>query len=227
LRKRNNATALSRYWPYAGADQPDQLTADQVADYTALMSASQSLLVVDLLDAWAFGSHRCLLDVGGGDGSFVVAAAARAPTLRFMLYDLPVVTELARSRITAAGLADRTAIIPGDFFTQPLPSGADIVTLVRILHDHDDAKALKLLRNVRRALPHDGVLLIAEPMSGMAESNAVGDAYFGFYLLAMGTGRARTPSELKSLLREAGFDGGRVLTTRRPILTGALVARPI
>jgi demethylspheroidene O-methyltransferase len=58
LRRRNAATALSRYWPYAGADQPDQLTADEVADYTALMSASQSLMVVDLLDAWTFGSHR-------------------------------------------------------------------------------------------------------------------------------------------------------------------------
>jgi demethylspheroidene O-methyltransferase len=227
LRRRNAATALSRYWPYAGADQPDQLTADEVADYTALMSASQSLMVVDLLDAWTFGSHRCLLDVGGGDGSFVVAAAARAPGLRFMLYDLPAVTELARGRIAAAGLADRAAIIPGDFFTQPLPSGADIITLVRVLHDHDDANALKLLRNVRRVLPHDGVLLIAEPMSGTTETKAVSDAYFAFYLLAMGTGRARSPSELKGLLQQAGFDGGRAVATRRPILTGALVARPI
>jgi demethylspheroidene O-methyltransferase len=227
LRGRRSITTLSRYWPYAGADRPEKLTSEDVADYTALMSASQSLIAGDVLDAWPFASHRCLLDVGGGDGTFLVTAAARAPNMRLMLYDLPAVAELGRVRLAAAGLADRAAVIPGDFFTRPLPSGADIVTLVRVLHDHDDADALRLLHNVRRALPDDGVLLIAEPMSGTAETGAIGDAYFGFYLLAMGAGRVRTPREIRSLLQAAGFDGGRALATRRPMLTGALIARPI
>jgi demethylspheroidene O-methyltransferase len=227
LRGRRPVTTLSRYWPYAGADQPEKLTSDDVGDYTALMSASQSLIAGDVLDAWPFASHRCLLDVGGGDGTFIVTAAARAPNLRLMLYDLPAVAELGRARFAAAGLADRAAVIPGDFFNRPLPSGADIVTLVRVLHDHDDADVLRLLHNVRHALSDDGVLLIAEPMSGTPETRAIGDAYFGFYLLAMGAGRVRTPKEIGSLLQEAGFDGGRLLATRRPMLTGALIARPI
>jgi hypothetical protein len=34
----------------------------------------------------------------------------------------------------------------------------------------------------------------------------MGDAYFGFYLLAMGSGQARTPdANWRALLREAGF----------------------
>jgi demethylspheroidene O-methyltransferase len=137
------------------------------------------------------------------------------------------VAERGRARFAAAGLADRATVVAGDFFTHPLPSGADIVTLVRVLHDHDDAAVLRLLHNIRRSLPDDGVVLIAEPMSGTADTCLVGDAYFGFYLLAMGAGRARTPKELGRLLREAGFDGGRPLATRRPILTGALIARPV
>jgi demethylspheroidene O-methyltransferase len=115
----------------------------------------------------------------------------------------------------------------GDFFTQPLPRGADLVTLIRVLHDHDDADVVALLRNVRSVLPDDGVLLIAEPMSGTAGTEVISDAYFGFYLLAMGSGKARTPGELASLLRETGFDGGRVLPTRRPMLTAAVVTHPI
>jgi demethylspheroidene O-methyltransferase len=227
LRGGQYATALSRYWPYALVERPNALDEKDVAGYSALMSASQALIADDLLDAWPLTSYRCLLDVGGGDGTFLIAAATRAPRLRLMLHDLPAVVERARVRLAAVGLAERTKVASGDFFTQALSQGADIVSLVRILHDHDDAKAITLLRNVRRALPKNGILLIAEPMSGTAASDSVGDAYFNFYLLAMGSGRARTPADLATLLRTAGFDGGRVVKTRRPMLTSLIVARAL
>lgn len=226
LRGGEQTTALAKYWPYARSDAPNALTKEEVSEYSALMSASQSLIAEDVLEAWPLAAHRCLLDVGGGEGAFLVAAAARAPGLRLMLYDLPAVTELASARLATAGLSNRATVASGNFFKEPLPRGADLITLVRVLHDHNDADIAALLRNVRQALPDDGVLLIAEPMSGMAEMPEIGDAYFGFYLLAMGSGRARRPDELACLLRETGFDGGRVLKTRRPMLTGAVVCRP-
>jgi demethylspheroidene O-methyltransferase len=226
LRHPENATALSGYWPYARTGRPTALTADDVAQYSALMSASQTLIAEEVMEAWPFASHRCLLDVGGGEGAFLMAAAARAKNLRLMLYDLPAVAELARIRLGAAGLMDRISICSGDFFTQPLPRGADIVTLVRVLHDHDDRAAFSLLSNIRRTLPDDGVLLIVEPMSESADGNVIADAYFGFYLLAMGSGRARSPGELGHLLQAAGFDRGRLLKTPRPMLTRAVIARP-
>ncbi len=227
LRGQEQGTALSKYWPYALAERPEALTTDQVAEYSTLMSASQMLIADDVLDAWPFARHQCLLDVGGGEGTFLIAAAKRAPNLQLMLYDLPAVADLARTRLAAAGIAHRTTVSCGDFFTQSLPRGADIVTLVRVLHDHDDADVVALLRNVRSVIPAGGALLIAEPMSGAAETNVIGNAYFGFYLMAMGSGRARTADELALLLRETGFDSGRVLATRRPMLTSALVARPV
>jgi demethylspheroidene O-methyltransferase len=226
LRGPEQATALSKYWPYALANQPDALERSDVTDYSALMSASQALIAEDVLDAWPIARHRCLLDVGGGEGNFLIAAATRAPNLQLMLYDLPAVADLACERLTAAGLAQRASVFGGDFLTQPLPRGADLVTLVRVLHDHDDAAVAALLRNIRSVLPDDGELLIAEPMCGAAGTDVIGDAYFGFYLLAMGSGRARSADELGRLLREAGFDGGRSLATRRPMLTSAVIARP-
>jgi demethylspheroidene O-methyltransferase len=226
LRHPENATALSRYWPYARTDRPVALTAEEVAKYSALMSASQTLIADEVIEAWPFASHGCLLDVGGGEGAFLTTAAVRAPNLRLMLYDLPAVAELARIRLGAVGLTDRVTVYSGDFFTQPLPCGADIVTLVRVLHDHDDHNVLALLTNIRRVLPDNGILLIAEPMSEAVDANVTADAYFGFYLWAMGSGRARTPCELTHLLQASGFDGVRVLKTRRPMLTRAIVASP-
>lgn len=225
LRAQPEATGLSRYWAYSGNDAAAGLGRGQVADYTALMAASQPLVADEVLAAYRVGRHRCLLDVGGGDGSFLQAAAARAPGLRLMLFDLPPVAEQGRARLAAAGLTGRFAVAGGDFLADPLPRGADIVSLVRVIHDHDNPAALAILRAVRRALPPGGTLLLAEPMAGTPGAEPIGDAYFGFYLMAMGRGRARTPAELTVLLAAAGFGSVRRAPTHTPLLVSVLIAK--
>ncbi len=224
LRSRDAPTRLSQYWPYVTAENPAKLDDSAVAPYSALMAASQAMLADDILDAYALSAHQGLLDVGGGEGAFVTAAGARAPHLRLGVFDLPAVAERARARLEAKGLGARAQVHGGDFFADPLPRGYDIISLVRIVHDHDDDAVLTLLRAVRAALPRGGTLLIAEPMSGAAGSEAVADAYFGFYLLAMRSGRPRTPKELMRFSREAGFSGARQVATARPMLTGLVRA---
>jgi demethylspheroidene O-methyltransferase len=226
LRGTRRDTGLSRYWSYASTDAPAELMRERVGAYTHLMAASQPLVASEILDAYPLGHHRCLLDAGGGDGTFLLAAALRTPKLRVILFDLPPVAELARLRFGAAGIADRATAVGGDFHVDPLPAGADVIALVRVIHDHDDAAALALLRAVRRALPPDGTLLLAEPMSGTAGAEPMGDAYFGFYLLAMGQGRPRTPAALGALLQSAGFGPPRLVATRIPLQVRLLVAHP-
>jgi demethylspheroidene O-methyltransferase len=215
-------TGLSRYWAYARSAQPAAADAARVAEYTALMAASQPLVAGEILDAWPLRRHRCLLDVGGGDGSFAVAAAARAPRLRIVVFDLPAVAERARARFAAAGIADRATAVGGDFGRDPLPP-ADVVTLVRVVHDHDDEAALRLLRAARAALAPGGTLLLAEPMADAPGAEPMA-AYFHVYLWAMGQGRPRSPQRLAELLRAAGFAGVRRLRTRAPLLVGVLAA---
>jgi len=225
LARRHGGTALARYWAYAGRARPDGLADADVAAYSALMAQSQALVAGEVLDSYPLSRHRRLLDVGGGEGAFALAAAARAPQLALHLFDLPAVAARASARFAAAGFAGRATATGGDFRRDALPAGADIVTLVRVLHDHDDDAALALLRTVRRALPAGGTLLVAEPMAGTPGAEPVGDAYFGFYLLAMGSGRPRAPQELAVLLRQAGFGRLRLLANRTPMLVRILTAR--
>jgi demethylspheroidene O-methyltransferase len=225
LRRDRGGNRLSGYWPYAEVDRPSELQDQQVAAYTALMAASQPFIAEEVLAAWRFDRHRCLLDVGGGDGSFLRAVAARAPDLKLMLFDLPAVAERARVAFAAAGLAERATTFGGDFAVDPLPQGADIVSLVRVIHDHDDDRAMAILRAVRQALPAGGTLLLAEPMSGTPGAEPITEAYFGFYLLAMGTGRPRTAAELSALVTAAGFAAPRLMPTRTPLLARVMVAK--
>lgn len=225
LLRAGKGEALARYWAYAGAERPAALGGDAIAAYTELMSSSQPLVAHDVLDAYPLARHRCLLDVGGGDGTFLATAAARAPQLQCVLFDLPPVAERARSRFAAAGLGDRARAVGGDFRADALPSGADVVSFVRVLHDHDDATVLHLLRAARAALPDDGTVLIAEPMADTRGAEPMGAAYFGFYLLAMGKGRPRSPAEYTAMLQRSGFGEVRSIRTAQPLQTRLLCAR--
>jgi demethylspheroidene O-methyltransferase len=163
--------------------------------------------------------------VGAGEGRFVATLAAAAPDLKLMLFDLPAVAQLAQQRLDSLGLAARVQAHGGSFFEDPLPQGADIVTLLRVLFDHDDAHALAILRAARAALPRGGTLLVAEPQAGVPGAQAMGDAYFGLYLLAMGRGQPRTAQALTDLMRAAGFGAVRALPNRMPLHASVLVAR--
>jgi demethylspheroidene O-methyltransferase len=224
LRGESAAGALAQYWPYATGNTPDALLQERVATYSGLMSASQPLVANEILDAYSLQQHKCLLDVGGGEGTFLLAVAQRVPQLRLQLFDLPAVAARAMSRFAAAGLADRSSAHGGDFAHDELPRGADIATLVRVIHDHDDERAMAILRAVHRALPNGGVVLLAEPMAQTPGAETMGDAYFGFYLLAMGSGRPRTQAELTAMLVDAGFTKVRALPTRMPLQTSVLQA---
>ncbi|MBI1981068.1 MAG: methyltransferase [Methylocystis sp.] len=217
---------LADYWPYSDGDAPETLSARQVAPYSAFMAATQPMVAQEALDAYDISRHRRLLDIGGGEGVFLSAAAARAPHLQLALFDLPAVAARARARLEEAGLLARTEIYAGDFLDDPLPEGADVATLIRIVHDHDDASALKLLRNVRKALAPGASLLIIEGMSGVKGAEPL-DAYYGFYTLAMGRGEPRRVEEIEALLREAGFGNFRLLRNALPALASILVAKAV
>jgi demethylspheroidene O-methyltransferase len=95
-----------------------------------------------------------------------------------------------------------------------------------VLHDHDDGPVLELLTRLRETWPPAARLLIAEPMAETRGARPMGHAYFGFYLLAMGSGRPRSASELRSLLAQAGFHQCQEVATGLPLLLRILVVEP-
>jgi demethylspheroidene O-methyltransferase len=224
LRGDAGAGHLSQFWPYADSEHPGQLEAARVAAYSDLMAASQPLVAQQVLRAYSFQRHQHLLDVGGGEGAFACAVAARVPHLRIQVFDLPAVAERARGHFDRLGLGPRCQAVGGDFLCDALPAGADLISLVRVVHDHDDERVFKLLAAVRRALRPGGRLLIAEPLADTSGAEAMGHAYFGFYLLAMGRGQARSAARLREMLQHSGFRGVRQLRTPMPLQTGLLLA---
>jgi demethylspheroidene O-methyltransferase len=216
-------TELARFWPYvfgaAGAVDPEV-----TATYSDLMAQSQRMVAQDTLAQVSLRGTRRLMDVGGGTGVFLTAAAQAAPEAELMLFDLPAVVQGATARFAEAGLSARAVIHPGSFRDDPLPRGADVISLVRVLYDHADDTVADLLRAVYAALPPGGRLIVSEPMSGGTRPDPQTDVYFAFYTLAMRTGRTRSQAEIAGLCRDAGFVDLRSLPARRPYITSVLTA---
>jgi len=215
-----STASLNEYWPYITQSQgaaPENLSAEKVADYSKLMAHTQSLVTDEIIDAYSMSKHQHVLDIGGGQGAFIKRLAGHYPHLRFTLFDIPGVAELSNRHFTEIGLSNRAHAVGGNFFQDPLPKGCDLATLVRVIFDHDDVRVKQLLANVFDALNPGGTLLLAEPMAETKGFEAMGHAYFGFYLLAMGRGRPRTEAEIRSLLSEAGFTGIELLNSYMPL----------
>lgn len=211
-------TELAGFWPYvfgAGGATDPQTT----ATYSQLMADSQALVAEDTLAMVGFSDRTHILDVGGGTGAFLAAVGVANPALRMTLFDLPAVVPAATDRFAAAGLGDRVEIVPGSFRDDPLPQGADLISLVRVLYDHADETVTALLKSVHDALPEGGRVLVSEPMTGGDAPQRAGDAYFALYCMAMRTGRARSQAQIAALMSQAGFDEIHAPRARRPFIT--------
>lgn len=220
-------TRLSNFWPYAGGEGR-AVGDDGAGPYSALMRESQSFVADDVLDVVSFGDRNSLIDLGGGEAAFAEAAANRWPHLKITVVDLAPVAARARKRLADAGFPEsRIAVRDGDFLSGLEGHQADVVSLVRVLHDHDDAAALAILKAAHGALAPSGEVLVAEPLAGMPGARRVGDAYFGFYLMAMGSGRPRTADEIARLLAEAGFARANTRYTRGALPLGVITARRV
>jgi demethylspheroidene O-methyltransferase len=237
LRDQLDGGQMAAYWPYASDEMhlnaadaaalvsPRSWQSDKVSRYSQLMSASQPFVVDEVLATYHFEQHHCVLDVGGGQGTFVGRLAHHAPQLKLQLFDLPQVASLAQENFRKNGLSQRATAIGGDFLRDVLPTGADIATLIRVAHDHPDDHVRTVLRSIYQALPAGGTLLLAEPMAQPQNHAPLGDAYFHFYLLAMGAGRLRTADELGEMVLEAGFAEIKRLRNPMPLQTQILVAK--
>lgn len=219
---RRDETALSAFWSYAS--KGDERAGAATQAYSALMAATQPMVAEQAIAAYDFARHRRMLDIGGGSGGFTLAVMAAAPALTFGIFDLAEVIDQAALRLAGDGADGRISLHRGSFKLDALPQGYDLMTLVRIAHDHDDAVVAALFASAHAALPTGGRLVIVEPMAEAASAPRMGDAYFGLYLWAMGSGRPRSRGELTAMLRQAGFARVSGAATALPLITDMLVA---
>lgn len=183
-------------------DHPDQAT---VFDHA--MTAKSHADIPLVLDAFDFNAHRGVVDVGGGRGHLLRALSERHPGIEVTLVELPEVID----RLADQAGVDGVKLVAADFFTDALPS-ADVYVLMEIIHDWEDADAVRILSNIRRSAPDGATVLIIETVLEDRRERDPAKT-LDIVMLALTGGRERTPAEYSSLLEQAGFELADVIPT--------------
>lgn len=180
--------------------------AESASTFDAAMTNFSALINPMVAQAYDFSSWKRVVDVGGGEGSLLATVLETHPHLYGVLLDRAEV--VARSDRYLSALTDRSETVSGDFFNT-IPGEADGYLLKHVLHDWDDKNAVRILTNVREAMPAHARLLSVEfvltPGSGPDLP-----VFLDLVMLAYG-GRERTEAEFAGLFQEAGLRLDRVI----------------
>jgi 3-hydroxy-5-methyl-1-naphthoate 3-O-methyltransferase len=179
-----------------------------------------------LATAFDLTGYRALLDVGGGTGPCSVGLCETLPELTATVFDLPFVIEHTERAVATAGLGDRIGVHGGDFTTEALPGGHDLVLLSNVLHDWDQATGAALLAACLAALPSGGGIIVTELMLDDDKSGSAPAALMGLTMLVETSGgRSYTAAEHGASLQAAGFTDVRVGPLPTVMANRALLAR--
>jgi len=176
---------------------------DTQSTFDAAMSAGLAVFLKSLADSYDFSKSHVLVDVGGGNGSVSAMILKRNPAMEAVIYDQPQVLEAAERYLTAAGVRSRCRLVQGDFF-RSVPEGGDLYVLSNIIHDWDDARALRILKNCRAAMASTAVMLLIEAVlteHGRPSPATMADVN----MMVLLTGRERTEEQYRALLAGAGL----------------------
>ena len=190
-----------------GADPFIALYADSagLSEFLSAMSGVSRGANMQIAQKFPWAQYRSFADIGTAQGDLALQIAAHNPHLSGVGYDLPAVGPVFDSYITNAGLADRVHFLPGDFFTDALPS-ADVLLFGHILHDWDLQTKKMLLAKAYAALPPGGAVVVYEAIIDDARSeNAFGLLMSLNMLIETPGGFDYTAADCIGWMQAAGF----------------------
>jgi hypothetical protein len=180
----------AEFWSWLAANPPERAAFDR-----SMGQGWQGRL--ERLESVDWRGDETVVDVGGGNGSLLMALLNRHPGMRGIVFDLPATVR------DETALGDRRTFVAGSFF-EAVPAG-DAFVLSTILHNWDDDSALRILRTVRAAAADTARLILLE---GVIEpgNEPDGAKWLDLLMLTLFAGRERTEEQWRTLLDDAGFE---------------------
>ncbi|HEX8139653.1 MAG TPA: methyltransferase [Pyrinomonadaceae bacterium] len=167
-----------------------------------------------VVEAYDFSGIETLADIAGGHGYLLAQVLKAHPKMKGVLFDMSSVIAGAGALLEREGVGNRVEKISGDFFAS-VPAGADAYIMKHIIHDWDDERARRILRNIREVMPDNGKVLIVETV--VPEGNEPHySKLLDLEMLASPGGVERTEAEYAELLEAAGLRLSRVIQTASP-----------
>jgi SAM-dependent methyltransferase len=166
----------------------------------AKKQAPQQLADVDL------SGINSVLDIGGGSGAYSMEFVSKKPEIEATVFDLPNVVPITGQFIDKEGFSGKIKTHTGDYTTDDLPQGFDLVFLSAVIHSNSLAVNRELIRKCFGSLNYNGKILIQDWIMNDERTQPTAGAIFAVNML-VGTeaGDCFTDGEVREMLQTAGF----------------------
>jgi O-methyltransferase domain len=196
----------------------------------ASLTSSHASLILSMYD---FSQFNTIIDIGGGQGTFLSSILKNNPNLHGVLFDLPHAIETAK-KLYAKELANvkdnnvdvifpRCKLLEGDFFKSIPSVGADGYIIKNVILNWDDESAAIILKNCLQAMKGTSSssssnenqtnrrktspkLLIIDTVMPEGNEPFIGKFTDILMLALTHKGRIRTETEFHKLLDSCGFE---------------------
>ena len=187
-------------------------TPSSLENFQDAMTGYSAMMAHAVAEAYDFSDIEPLVDVGGGHGMLLGTILKTFNGISGVLFDHPEVSSQAQPVLTKLGVADKVAVIPGDFF-EGVSSGADAYILKFIIHDWDDERGAKILGNCREAMKPGGRVLVVDTVLNDSPEAAFSKLLYLEMLVMTPGGRERTETDFAALLGKCGLTLSRIVPT--------------
>lgn len=149
---------------------------------------------------------KSVLDIGGGSGAYSMEFVSIKPEIEATVFDLPNVVPITQQFIDKEGFTSRIKTYTGDYTTDDLPNGYDLVFLSAIIHSNSLEVNRDLIKKCYKSLNNKGKIVIQDWIMNNDRTQPTSGAIFAINML-VGTeaGDCFTEEEVTDMLTVAGF----------------------
>jgi SAM-dependent methyltransferase/predicted transcriptional regulator len=166
----------------------------------AKKQAPQQLANIDL------SSIKSTLDIGGGSGAYSMEFVTKKPGIEATVFDLPNVVPITMKFLEKEGFSGKIKTCSGDYTTDDLPKGFDLVFLSAIIHSNSFEINQNLIKKCFDSLNKNGTIIIQDWIMNNDRTYPTAGAVFAINML-VGTesGDCFTEQEVTEMLNVSGF----------------------
>jgi len=189
------------YWDFLNANPKE------MEDFGEAMKSNSRTSLLGVVEHCDFSNARRIVDVGGGFGHLAIRLLQLYPNLNASVIDMPELIPIA-SKIAAAeepAVVSRLSFVAGDMF-EDVPAG-DVYVLKHIIHDWDDARCVRLLKNCCARMDGDGrVFCVDAILPPMGDTSGTSAKFLDVNIMVFIPGKERTEAQWRSIYNDAGLE---------------------